>query len=297
MSDSDPVPQDSSGRQWLRRFWPKKGAYDPRDYVTPEAFSVKPELLGTPLAKPYKRLAAWAIDALIVAVVSQLSNVLLALALALLCDRLLRQTKFLSGDQYRQYLRMALVVGFLAWAGFQMLSHGNGRHPEKAVPTAKADANKHEPLTDEERVANIESEVRKEDQDVEVLKEEVKELEKERRFSLMGSIRKVLDDIGFDIGWAAVYWTFITAWWNGQTFGKRLFGLRVLQLNGKPLTIMDSFSRYGGYAAGVATGLAGFAQVYWDPNRQAIHDKVSFTVVADERRPKLAWSPETSLTL
>src|SRR3569623_315473 len=54
-----------------------------KDYVTPEAFSVKPELLGTPLARPRKRLMAWAIDALIVAVIGTLSNILLALALAL----------------------------------------------------------------------------------------------------------------------------------------------------------------------------------------------------------------------
>ena len=39
------------------------------------------------------------------------------------------------------------------------------------------------------------------------------------------------------------------------------------------------FGRYGGYGAGFATGLLGFLQVYWDPNRQAIQDKISATVV------------------
>ena len=32
-------------------------------------------------------------------------------------------------------------------------------------------------------------------------------------------------------------------------------------------------------AAGFATGLLGFAQVFWDANRQAIHDRISGTVV------------------
>ena len=43
----------------------------------------------------------------------------------------------------------------------------------------------------------------------------------------------------------------------------------------------DSFGRYGGYGAGLATGLLGFLQIYWDPNRQAIHDKISSTIVID----------------
>jgi uncharacterized RDD family membrane protein YckC len=45
--------------------------------------------------------------------------------------------------------------------------------------------------------------------------------------------------------------------------------------------LWDSFGRYGGYGAGLATGLLGFIQIYWDPNRQAIHDKISATIVID----------------
>ena len=40
-------------------------------------------------------------------------------------------------------------------------------------------------------------------------------------------------------------------------------------------------------SAGMATGLFGFLQVFWDPNRQAIQDKTAHTVVVDLRR-KLA---------
>jgi hypothetical protein len=43
--------------------------------------------------------------------------------------------------------------------------------------------------------------------------------------------------------------------------------------------LLDCFGRYGGYGAGFATGLLGFLQIYWDPNRQAIQDKISATVV------------------
>ena len=40
-------------------------------------------------------------------------------------------------------------------------------------------------------------------------------------------------------------------------------------------------------AAGLATGLLGFIQIYWDANRQAIHDKISATVVIDIRKARL----------
>ncbi len=89
----------------------------------------------------------------------------------------------------------------------------------------------------------------------------------------------IVDDLGFGFGWAAFYFTLFTAWWHGQTPGKRIVGIRVIQLDGTPLGLWDSFGRYGGYGAGFATGLLGFFQIYWDPNRQAIQDKISATVV------------------
>ncbi len=89
----------------------------------------------------------------------------------------------------------------------------------------------------------------------------------------------MLDDLGLSFGWAAVYFTVFTTLWAGQTPGKKLVGIRVVHLSGRPLSYWSSFSRYGGYAAGLTTGLLGFLQVYWDPNRQAIQDQLSFTAV------------------
>ena len=45
--------------------------------------------------------------------------------------------------------------------------------------------------------------------------------------------------------------------------------------------------RAGGYAAGLATGTLGFLQIYWDPNQQAIHDKIAGTVVTLDGAPKV----------
>ena len=99
--------------------------------------------------------------------------------------------------------------------------------------------------------------------------------------SIIEFIKGVITDLGVEFGWAAFYFTAFTALWRGQTPGKKLLKIKVLQLDGTPLSISDSFGRYGGYGAGIATGLLGFLQIYWDPNRQAIHDKISATVVID----------------
>ena len=39
---------------------------DPRSIVTPDAFSVTPALLGTPLAEPWRRLVALLLDLVVV---------------------------------------------------------------------------------------------------------------------------------------------------------------------------------------------------------------------------------------
>lgn len=101
--------------------------------------------------------------------------------------------------------------------------------------------------------------------------------------SLWRMIRSTANDVGLQIGWVGVYFTLFLAWWSGQTPGKRFLGLRVVRLDGERLTLWVSFERFGGYAAGLATGLLGFAQVFWDPNRQAIHDRIAHTVVIRER--------------
>jgi len=89
----------------------------------------------------------------------------------------------------------------------------------------------------------------------------------------------IIQDLGLGFGWATVYFTLFSLLWRGQTPGKKLCNTRVVALSGEPLGLLDCFGRYGGYGAGFATGLLGFLQVYWDPNRQAIQDKISATVV------------------
>jgi len=108
------------------------------------------------------------------------------------------------------------------------------------------------------------------------------ELESRQQDGPLAWMFDFIDELGIGFGWAALYLTFTHAWWNGTSVGKRLFRIRVVMIDKRPLNWWLSFERAGGYAAGFATGLLGFAQIFWDPNRQAIHDKVSETLVIQE---------------
>ncbi|HVH13675.1 MAG TPA: RDD family protein [Longimicrobium sp.] len=108
---------------------------------------------------------------------------------------------------------------------------------------------------------------------------------------LLASLLHFLDDLGIGFGWTGLYFTAFVALWQGQTPAKRLLGVRVVRLDGRPMTWWSAFERFGGYAAGLVTGLMGFAQVYWDRNRQMIHDKIVETVVVRDRGGAAAAAP------
>jgi hypothetical protein len=97
-----------------------------------------------------------------------------------------------------------------------------------------------------------------------------------------GIVGDVWKQIGSGIGLWSLYFTTLLTLWQGQTIGKRIMRVRVLRLDGEPIGWWSAFERVGGYVAGLATGLLGFAQIFWDRNRQCIHDKIVGTVVVTE---------------
>ena len=136
------------------------------------------------------------------------------------------------------------------------------------------------------QVASLTASTAARQRDVEQLREELRQ--EQEGGGLLAAFRGIIDELGFGFGWASLYLTVMLSWWKGQTIGKRLLKIRVLRLDGEPITWWTAFERAGGYAAGLATGLLGFAQVYWDSNRQAIHDRIVGTVVVVDGAERVA---------
>ena len=106
---------------------------------------------------------------------------------------------------------------------------------------------------------------------------------------LFGYLNSLLGYFALGIG----YFTLVTWLGRGRTPAKWLLGIRTLRLDGQPIRFLDAFSRAGGYTASASTIGLGFLESLWDPNRQALHDKVAATVVV--RHPRRSLLPRKTI--
>lgn len=265
-------------------------AYDPRDWVTPEDLNVAPELLGQPLARPSRRLLAIAVDVLVVALLSNFGNLWLLAGLALPIALQPRERQGMVLDPRWRGLVWAVAALLLAF-GAQQAWETRGERPQHRPrlhldQPGAADGDAQDLAEAPSVVASVPglSAEQRAAARIALLEAELAQAREPKPFDLKAQLRTWADEVGLGLGWAIAYFSLLPVWCKGQTLGKRLFGLRIVELTGKPLTPLLAFKRYGGYAAGMATGLFGFLQVLWDPNRQAIQDKTAHTVVIDLRR-------------
>jgi len=371
---------------------------DPRSIVTPEAFSVHPPLLGTPLAEPWRRAVAILIDLLLVVLVTAVTSgfgfILGVVVAAFFFSRATKPGnegrrspafRFFLGCMGVTALSLTIVVflalRFVNGSGDRLGPDGpsvtvgiDGREvdalgelglrgaiggltetvrlastdsPEEAVllaallgrrvmeagmsqdeveeflaeiipddaggvdgdvlldramaalsatPAAGApgDGAEDGPAAAElaramevaaDTIAELERELERAEDDVADLRSQRAEDEEGGGLTRWFSDR--IDSVGFGLGWWTMYFAILMPWMHGQTPGKRALGIRVVRLDGNPVTWWHAFERAGGYAAGLATGTLGFAQIYWDPNRQGIHDKVAGTVVIVDGAEKI----------
>lgn len=118
------------------------------------------------------------------------------------------------------------------------------------------------------------------------LERQVKELREEARRTPVERMKRWWELVGLNLAWAFSWFVLWPLVWPGQTPGKKLMGLKIVELTGKPMKPMLCVRRYGGYAAGMATGGMGFLQILWDGNRQGLHDKAAHTAVIDLGNPR-----------
>lgn len=82
------------------------------------------------------------------------------------------------------------------------------------------------------------------------------------------------------IGMQVAYYCYFLTAWNGQTPGKRALKLRVVRLDGEPITVGTALARnvFGYFISGVAVWL-GFLWIFFDERGQGWHDKIAGTMV------------------
>lgn len=347
-----------------------------RQIVTPYAFTVAPELFGTPLASPFRRATALLIDLFFVALLTNVSSVFWAILAAAMFFRAGNKVKKKSRFRFlRKALRLlaalllfvfvlafideimpddgsnvnvsvnesteessgraaldvvALTAEYVAKVSNTHSAVSSGQCQEAVVcwselgdafakdlansKVDKEDANELFSLIEEgadeqlekaevdvivasmsQRFSSLRDESRANNQQAtdasESTNEENNGQDKDEVAStydgIIDWVITIADDLGLGFGWAALYFTALTTWFQGRTIGKRIMGIRVIKLDNRRINLWESFERYGGYAAGLVTGLLGFLQVFWDPNRQAIQDKICETLVIDTRKPKV----------
>lgn len=236
-----------------------------KNYVTPYAFGVSDALLGKALASPLRRLCSLMLDLIVVASLTLMSFTAFTFVMLLISIVGYVKSKARKNGELAQTVFITIGIISVILLSTAMLVNN--------VEWEFGDSD-----TEQTVVADEENPT----------KQEAEPEADKKSYSLVEYVRTFLADMGLGFGWAAVYFSVFIAWFSGQTVGKMLCRIRVVKIDAKPLSFWESFERYGGYSAGLATGLMGFLQVMWDPNRQAIHDKISETVVLDLRKPDRA---------
>ncbi len=252
--------------------------------VRTETLSVAPDIVGLTLAEPWKRAAAMLIDLCVIGLLSLLAKPFLGIAIGLLLALI-----FGHGKPAPLALRLARWIcrgigAMIVLLAVLALGHSSFTRMD-ALNLDVLKGRKESPAMKKTVLVPPSASYGQIHSVAEDLAEQVKdlkqELEAERAASgtLVGRARALTGTLGVTFGWSGVYFTLLTGLLNGRTVGKFLFRIRAAKINGSKFSYFDGFVRQGGYIAGVAMGMLGFLKLLWEPNRQAVEDRIAATVV------------------
>jgi uncharacterized RDD family membrane protein YckC/cytoskeletal protein CcmA (bactofilin family) len=102
-----------------------------------------------------------------------------------------------------------------------------------------------------------------------------------------GFLDVVLLGVAGSLGGLGMHWIFLAAlayfaglWtWKGTTVGGTVLGLKVVRLDGQPLTFMVALVRALAAGFSMIVLFLGFLWIAWDPEKQGWHDRIAGTVV------------------
>lgn len=98
-----------------------------------------------------------------------------------------------------------------------------------------------------------------------------------------GAFFAAADDGGFISGYAtligALYAIAFWMYWNGQTPGKKIMGIKIIKEDGEKVDSQAAILRYVGYLISGAVFMLGFIWILFDKRKQGWHDKIAKTLV------------------
>jgi uncharacterized RDD family membrane protein YckC len=83
-----------------------------------------------------------------------------------------------------------------------------------------------------------------------------------------------------------LYFTLFNYYTNGKTIGKRIMHIRIESIYHQRISFWHCVERALGYAASTLELGLGFLQIFWNPNRMCLHDRIAETIVIQEKRVK-----------
>ncbi len=88
---------------------------------------------------------------------------------------------------------------------------------------------------------------------------------------------------------------YLISWvkFDGATIGKKLAGIKIVRVDGSPITVGTAIMRIIGYGISALVIGLGYLWVIWDKNKQGWHDKIAKTYVVKtgaEPKKKLLWA-------
>lgn len=76
-----------------------------------------------------------------------------------------------------------------------------------------------------------------------------------------------------------IYFVLTTYLTNGQSLGKKLLGIRIVSIYHHRISLWHCIERSLGYVASTLELGVGFIQIFWNPNRMTLHDRIAETLV------------------
>jgi uncharacterized RDD family membrane protein YckC len=80
-----------------------------------------------------------------------------------------------------------------------------------------------------------------------------------------------------------IYFVLTTYFTNGQSMGKKILGIKIISIYHHRIGLWHCIERSLGYVASTLELGIGFFQVFWNPNRMTLHDKIGETMVIKTR--------------